>query len=195
MRLWKRYQEWLAELEQLGYRSREQLLNAADFGVPQSRKRLFIVCDLERMPPEVLPSPGRKIRPAKTIISYNGAFPFSRLDSKRRAKPTLERAKRAMANLGNHKPFLIVYYGSDGAGGWQRLNVPLRTVTTFDRFAYVRPNGDGYEMLKPGEVEADAHHKYNRPDLMIYMFIHPRQVHSITVREAARLQSSSFWLN
>jgi DNA (cytosine-5)-methyltransferase 1 len=30
MRLWKRYQEWLAELEQLGYRSREQLLNAGN---------------------------------------------------------------------------------------------------------------------------------------------------------------------
>jgi DNA (cytosine-5)-methyltransferase 1 len=146
MRLWKRYQEWLAELEQLGYRCRDQLLNAADFGVPQSRKRLFIMCDLEGMPPEVLPSPGRKIRPARAIISYNGTFSFSRLDSKRRAKPTLERAKRAMANLGNHAPFLIVYYGSDGAGGWQRLNVPLRTVTTLDRFAYVRRRKNGHEM-------------------------------------------------
>lgn len=76
-----------------------------------------------------------------------------------------------------------------------------------------------YALLKPGEIAWDAHEKYHRHDLMIYrndvfldkyrrqlwdapsttvvahlakdghMFIHPRQVRSITVREAARLQS------
>jgi DNA (cytosine-5)-methyltransferase 1 len=34
-------------------------------------------------------------------------------------------------------PFLVVYYGSDGAGGWQRLDRPLRTLTTLDRFGLV----------------------------------------------------------
>lgn len=43
-----------------------------------------------------------------------------------------------MSELGPGKPFLIVYYGSDGAGGWQRLDRPLRTVTTLDRFGLVR---------------------------------------------------------
>jgi DNA (cytosine-5)-methyltransferase 1 len=51
-----------------------------------------------------------------------------------------------MANVGDHTPFLIVYYGSDGAGGWQRLNVPLRTITTLDRFAYVRRRKNRHEM-------------------------------------------------
>jgi DNA (cytosine-5)-methyltransferase 1 len=76
-----------------------------------------------------------------------------------------------------------------------------------------------YALLKPGEIAWDAHETYQRHDLMIYrndvfldkyrrqlwnapsttvvahlakdghMFIHPRQVRSITVREAARLQS------
>jgi len=34
-------------------------------------------------------------------------------------------------------PFLVVYYGSDGAGGWQSLDRPLRTLTTLDRFGLV----------------------------------------------------------
>ena len=40
-------------------------------------------------------------------------------------------------------PFLIVYYGSDGAGGWQPLNVPLRTITTLDRFGLCEPSDEG----------------------------------------------------
>ncbi len=50
----------------------------------------------------------------------------------------------------------MVYYGSDGAGGYQRLDRPLRTVTTLDRFAYVRPTKFGHEMrmLQPTELAA-----------------------------------------
>jgi len=44
---------------------------------------------------------------------------------------TLERADRAIKVVGEKKAFLLVYYGSDAAGGWQRINVPLRTLTTF----------------------------------------------------------------
>ena len=36
-----------------------------------------------------------------------------------------------------------MYYGNDGAGGWQRLTVPLRTITTLDRFGLCEPSGDG----------------------------------------------------
>jgi DNA (cytosine-5)-methyltransferase 1 len=39
--------------------------------------------------------------------------------------------------LGTETNFLLVYYGTDGAGGWQPLDRPLRTVTTVDRFALV----------------------------------------------------------
>jgi DNA (cytosine-5)-methyltransferase 1 len=42
-----------------------------------------------------------------------------------------------MAELGRGKPFLIVYYSTDGGGGWQRLDRPLRTMTTLDRFGLV----------------------------------------------------------
>lgn len=51
-----------------------------------------------------------------------------------------------MESIGSNTPFLLVYYGSDAAGGWQRLDVPLRTVTTLDRFALVKPHKGGHEM-------------------------------------------------
>ena len=36
--------------------------------------------------------------------------------------------------------------GSDGGGGWQTLDRPLRTVTTVDRFALVEPGATGHSM-------------------------------------------------
>src|SRR5262249_47047852 len=54
--------------------------------------------------------------------------------------------------LGKFVPFLIVYYGSDNAGGWQALDRPLRTVTTLDRFGLV--TWEGREpMLRMLQVE------------------------------------------
>lgn len=146
MRDWKRYDDWLKGLKDLGYFIREQTLNASDFGVPQSRKRLFVTCDLEASPPEIIPPSLRKIRNASAAINPNGRYQFSPLKSPKRAKATLERAERAIAGVGCDKPFLMVYYGSDFAGGWQKLDVPLRTITTLDRFAYVRPGTAGPEM-------------------------------------------------
>lgn len=147
MRRWRRYRAWLGQLEQLGYKYREQVLNAANFGVPQSRRRLFILFDRKRIPLEVKPPKLRRRVTAYHIIETNGAYPYSMLNRKTKAEATMERAKRAIAALRSRRPFLLVYYGSDGAGGWQRVRRPLRTVTTLDRFAYVRPRGQrGYEM-------------------------------------------------
>ena len=155
MRTWKSYKKWLQQLEGLGYNIREQVINAADHGVPQARRRLFIMCDRDRFPPQVKATTMRK-KTASSFVNRNGIFRFSPLRSPNRAKATLQRAERALAVVGEKKPFLLVYYGSDAAGGWQRLNVPLRTQTTLDRFAYVRPTRRGHEMrmLQVPEIKA-----------------------------------------
>ncbi len=146
MRSWRKYPDWIKQLEELGYRVRQQVLNAAEFGVPQSRKRLFVLCDLLMDPPKIRVRRSLPRKTAAMILNSNGAFPFSPLRKKKRARPTLDRAKRALMALGPKCPFIIVYYGTDGAGGWQRLDAPLRTITTVDRFAFVRPSGEAHEM-------------------------------------------------
>jgi len=154
MKNWSRYEHFIAAIERLGYNTLTQALNSADFGVPQSRRRLFILCDLEKVPDSVR-LPRRKRRTAKEIIDGNGRYQYSPLRTERRALATLARADRAIAKVGNKSSFLIVYYGTDYAGGWQRLDAPLRTITTLDRFAYVKPNGSGHvmRMLQPEEIK------------------------------------------
>jgi DNA (cytosine-5)-methyltransferase 1 len=155
MRTWKSYPGWLEGLRSLGYKVREQVINASDHGVPQARRRLFVMCDLECDPPQVRGRRGRR-KTVAGILEGNGKYKFTPLVTENRADATLERAKRAIASVGKAKPFLLVYYGSDAAGGWQRINVPLRTLTTLDRFAYVRPTSGGHEMrmLQVPEIKA-----------------------------------------
>jgi DNA (cytosine-5)-methyltransferase 1 len=146
MRPWSRYGELKRELEALGYHRSEQVLDASHFGVAQSRRRLFLVGDRARDPGLVgRGQPGRRPS-ARSILDPSGSWITSPLYCDRRAPDTLARAERAFAELGEESPFLIVYYGTDGGGGWQRLTRPLRTITTVDRFALVEPGPDGPRM-------------------------------------------------
>ena len=160
MQRWASYEDWLRKLQRLGYQTKELKLDAQDFGVAQSRRRLFVVGDLEKEPRAPLPS-RRKKATVRSILhrgrSHNGySYRLRPLFEAGRAEPTLERANRAIRQIGPDRPFLIVYYGSDAAGGWQTLNRPLRTITTLDRFALVRPRRDGHvmRMLQPPELAA-----------------------------------------
>ena len=140
MRSWPGYLPLLETLDHLGYHVRVEILDSSRFGVPQSRRRLFIVCDRDRMPPRIA---GRRGRPphARRILDSCGTWAASPLYKPGRAAATIHRAERGIAELGICQPFLIVYYGSDGSGGWQPLDRPLRTITTLDRFGLVTWNG------------------------------------------------------
>lgn len=146
MRPWSRYDELKAGLSGLGYHLAEQILDASHFGVPQARRRLFLVGDLNGEPGLV-----RRKRPgprpsAKSVLDRNGDWPVAPLRSAGRAGETLARAERAISEVGTKTPFLLVYYGTDGGGGWQTLDRPLRTITTIDRFALVTPSEQGHQM-------------------------------------------------
>lgn len=137
MRSWRRYGELLHRLQNLGYHLREYVLDASRFGVPQSRRRLILVGDRYRPPPRHIASHAAAAPTAASILDPTGTWKTSPLRQRRRARATLQRADRAFAELGPTASFLLVYYSTDGCGGWQELGRPLRTVTTVDRFALV----------------------------------------------------------
>ena len=152
MENWTGYEPLVAGLERLKYHVTPQVLNAADFGVPQTRKRLFLMCDLKRKPEKLMvPSANRRC-PASDVVQLDGPWASTILDNGKRAGATLERFRRGVAALGENVPFLIVYYGSDGAGGWQSLDKPIRTVTTIDRFGLVTWK-DGVAHLRMLQVD------------------------------------------
>jgi DNA (cytosine-5)-methyltransferase 1 len=139
MSRWAGFGELMARIQK-DYRITRLKLDASDFGVPQCRKRLFILCDRERKPDPVV---GKTQRPriAREILDPQDRWPADDLYRSGRADATIARAETGIRELGRGEDFLIVYYGSDRAGGWQRLDRPLRTLTTLDRFGLVQWRG------------------------------------------------------
>ena len=142
MRGWDGYGPLISQLDDLGYNTQVYVLDASRFGVPQTRRRVFIVGDREAEPPGRIqgrPGPAPCVR--GILAAEDDAHRSRPLNMPTRAQATLQRAERAMKELGKGEPFLIVYYGSDGSGGWQPLDRPLRTITTLDRFGLVTWRG------------------------------------------------------
>jgi DNA (cytosine-5)-methyltransferase 1 len=135
MKRWDGYRELIEELTE-HYHLRIQLLDAADFGVPQNRKRLFILGDRERRPDKVMGTATR--RDAASILDAHAAWRSKPAFGGRLAESTIARINRGIEARGSGEDFLVVYYGSDRAGGWQALDRPIRTLTTLDRFGLVR---------------------------------------------------------
>jgi DNA (cytosine-5)-methyltransferase 1 len=159
MQSWFRFEEWLIEIRALGYNTHKAVINSQDYSTPQARRRLFVLCDRETTPGFPPKARGRR-RTVRSILtrgeSRGKPWSFRPLVPGVQAEATLKRAERAIKALGHDSEFIIVYYGSDGPGGFQSLNRTLRTVTTHDRFAYVRPTAHGHEMrmLQPSELAA-----------------------------------------
>lgn len=157
MKKWDRHNELVETIEGAGYKVSNLFLNSADFGTPQARKRMFLICDREGsvITEKDLKSIHRRQRKtARQILAKEGTYKSTPLRKPGRAQATLDRAERAIKELGKGQDFIIVYYGSDYAGGWQSLDVPLRTVTTIDRFGLVTwEKGKPYlRMLQPDEL-------------------------------------------
>jgi DNA (cytosine-5)-methyltransferase 1 len=133
---WPGFEDLMARLRR-NYFVSVQRLCASDFGVPQSRRRLFILCDRKHQPDDVV-GRARYPRPARSVLDPPGSWTTNDLYTARRAPGTIERAEAGIKELGNGEDFLVVYYGSDRASGWQTLDRPLRTLTTLDRFGLIQ---------------------------------------------------------
>jgi DNA (cytosine-5)-methyltransferase 1 len=151
MQSWSEHPKLLDELWSLGYYVTQLKLNSADFGVPQARRRLFLLCTKTKE--LALPSVKKKVTPVSSVLDWGDTYAYTPLFKKGRALNTLERAENAIEALGKKEPFIMVYYGT--GDGWQSVENPLRTITTLDRFALVRPTRGGHKMrmLQPEELK------------------------------------------
>jgi len=152
---------WVSRLRALGYVVEWKVLDAADYGAPTRRRRLFVVARRDGQPvvwPTPSHGPGRAPwRTAAECIDWSLPCP-SIFDRK---KPLAEKTQRRIAEglrryvLEDPKPFLVqVNHGRDTWRGQPLVN-PLATVTASQR---------GHALCIPALVEMNHSNQPRRPD-------------------------------
>lgn len=124
------------------------VVDAADHGVPQNRRRLFLVCTLSRHPIH-LRLPRRDHRAVGEIIQWD-AQPWSPIQRPGRSPRTLQRLAAGRAAFGPR--FVAPYYGSGSGRTGRSIHRPIGTITTVDRWAVV--DGGRMRMLQVPEARA-----------------------------------------
>ena len=105
---WEGWADLLKYLQGAGYHVSTQELDAVSFGVPQSRRRMFILCSLEG-PPSCAQPIRRALRPtARSILDPAGVHRVTSIHDRRRplAQGTLARIARGRSFIPNDD-FLI----------------------------------------------------------------------------------------
>lgn len=145
---WKLYPAWCAAMHALGYALAPMVIDAADHGVPQHRRRLFIVATRSKHPIE-LAMPVRPHVGADSVLDFN-AGRWSPIHRPGRAPATLARIAAGRAAHGSR--FLAPYYGSGSGETGRSLSRPIGTITTRDRWAVI--DGDRMRMVTADESRA-----------------------------------------
>ncbi|MFK3846648.1 DNA cytosine methyltransferase [Stenotrophomonas sp. NPDC078853] len=140
---WALYDAWCAALAALGYTMSPHVIDAAEHGVPQHRRRVFIVGTRSRSQIQ-LQLPRRDLVAAASIIDFDGGR-WSMVDRPGRSPATLARVAAGRAQHGDR--FLTAYYGNEKGG--RSLSRPVGTITTRDRWAVI--DGDRIRMLSVQE--------------------------------------------
>lgn len=146
---WALYPLWKQALETLGYKVTTQVMDAAEYGVPQNRERLFVVGSLKKS--IELVSPGLAPVPASSFLRFDNSVKWSPIAKPGRAQATLDRIERGRRELGVER-FLAPFYGNGSGLTGRSINRPIGTVTTLDRYVVV--NGDQLRCLTVDEYKA-----------------------------------------
>jgi len=127
------YARWAGQLERLGYVVEKKILNAADFGAPTSRKRIFIVARRDGNPirwpePSHGPTRAHPYRTAAECIDWTIPYPSIFDRKKPLAEATLARIARGIKRyvLDDPKPFIV---NLTHGGRVEDIDKPMRTVT------------------------------------------------------------------
>ncbi len=145
---WVLWPAWCAAMNALGYALAPMVLDLADHGVPQHRRRLFVVATRSRHP-IALDLPRRAHRPAAECIDLT-AGTWSRIDKPGRSARTLARIQAGRRQIGAQ--FLAPYYGSGSGETGRSLQRPIGTLTTRARWAVI--DGDRMRMVRAVEGRA-----------------------------------------
>lgn len=144
MLAWAGYRGWRLALTDYGYRVSEQVIDAADVGVAQHRKRLFVVATRTRRPLWITPPSAPHIA-VRGVLDLEGGE-WSLVEREGRSPRTLARIAEGRRKHGDE--FLVAYYSAELGG--RSLDRPIGTFTTHDRYAIVR--GDKMRMLTVAEM-------------------------------------------
>lgn len=142
---WTLWPAWCQAMTALGYVVAPHIVDAADYGVPQNRTRLIVVCTRSRFPFE-LRQVRREHLPAEPLIAWDHQT-WRRIDASL-ANATRERIAHGRKHFGAR--FLISYYGNTRTA--RSLRRPIGTITTKDRWAVI--DGDRMRMLNVDESRA-----------------------------------------
>lgn len=140
---WELYPAWCAAMHLLGYALSPMILDAADHGVAQHRRRLFVVATRSKHPIELAMQPQPHVGSGQIIDFDAGRWQPVRKPG--RAASTLARVAHGRTCHGTR--FVTAYYGNEPGG--RSLGRPLGTITTRDRWAVV--DGDRMRMLSVPE--------------------------------------------
>jgi len=147
-RHWTLYPAWCDAMHRLGYAVAPHLVDAADHGVPQHRRRLFLVCTQSKHPLH-LDLPHRPHRAIADVIQWD-AHEWSPVERPGRSARTLRRIAAGRAAFGAR--FVAPYYSNGSGTTGRSIDRPIGTITTRDRWAVI--DGDRMRMLRVPEAKA-----------------------------------------
>jgi DNA (cytosine-5)-methyltransferase 1 len=150
MRSWVLYGAWAGAFADLGYCRHELLLDAANYGVPQERRRLFVVFTLDARP-DLGPPPVQPRIPARAIVDLRRRAGWKPV---RLAAPGVR--SRCATGRANFPAGPFVTHSVTAHPG-RSLDRPLGTVTTVPgHWGLVRASsgGDEYRLLTIDELRA-----------------------------------------
>lgn len=178
------------QLRKLGYTTSHAILNAADFGVPQVRNRVFVVGSLHGLKYE-FPKP--TIKKHLTVADAISDLPKLESGANHHELDYLEapqnkyqvnnrkNSKKSVNNLvtGNNELVLKRYKHIPQGGNWE--DIPPKLMKNYKDFS--RCHTGIYHRLKVDEPSVViGNYRKN-------MLIHPNENRGLSVREAARIQS------
>lgn len=154
------YARWLRRFRALGYEVEAQVLDAADYGAPQHRERLFIIARRDSQAitwPAPTHGPGALTPHVPALTALRPAHRGELLNHRKRplSATTQARVLAALAQHGTPLPgggegALYVYqFGGQG----RRLDRPAPTLTTGDRLALVQRDAQGQVWFRSLLVE------------------------------------------